>query len=259
MNLSTYFEYIINPHKIIRIIDDNNRLTKINRSKDKILANISHELKNPISAIRNVVYFLKDNLENNNKKDYIEYLDDIEECSNETLVLIEDLLDISHLNSGKLNVDLSKKIDLPEVIKRTISTIKNLYLQYDITFSTTIAEDIPLLYLDNRRLKQILVNLISNSIKYSKDKINVTILLNYDKSSKTVEIIISDNGIGMSCHEIEHALEEYQTIKHNNSKNIDAFGIGLPLVKYLVEKQNGNIHINSVKNFGTDVILKFNL
>ena len=260
MNMQTYVSYLGNPNKISSLIDQNSELVSENKAKDKILANISHEIRNPISIIIGAINLLRDNFQSIKlDQESQEYLDVIEESSQETLNFTQDLLEISQLNSGEFNVDLSKKIDLEPLLKRVIKTSKYLYLQSNININHKIDSCLPQAMLDPRRMKQILVNLISNSIKYSSDTVIINIAAKHLKLENKILISISDNGLGMSEDEVKKAMQEFQTIHNDNSHKVDSFGLGLPLVKYLVESQNGTMQIKSSKGVGTTTNLYFNL
>lgn len=260
MNMLTYANYLGNPNKIKNLIDKNFELTSENKAKDKIIANISHEIRNPISAIIGAITLLKDNFQNIDlDQENHEYLNMIEESSQETLDFTQDLLEISQLNSGEFNVDLSNTLDLKPLLQRIVKTSKYLYLQNNIKINSEIEAFLPQINLDQRRMKQIIVNLISNSIKYSHDNVAINITAKHSKSDNKILISISDNGFGMTPEEIKEAMKEFKTIKNANSLKVDSFGLGLPLVKYLVESQNGEIKIESTKDLGTTTNLYFSL
>ena len=248
-----YLSLIFNSKKI-------QNLQSVNRSKETIIANVAHEIRNPISIIIGAAYLLKKNFNNAElSQESQECLDAIEEFSQETLHFVQDLLETSQLSSGRFSINLSNKTDLKPLIQRVIKTSKYLYLQNNVTINHKIDPFLPKATLDPRRMKQILVNLISNSIKYSNDNIIIDIVAKHLKSENKILISISDNGIGMTKYQIQKALKKFKTINDYNPNKIDSFGLGLPLVKYLVESQNGTMQIQSAKEVGTTTNLYFNL
>ncbi|MBL6664892.1 MAG: HAMP domain-containing histidine kinase [Rickettsiales bacterium] len=258
--LPTYFQYLINPRRIKALIDQNQELTTKNKAKDKILANISHEIRNPLSAIIGASTLLKENFKNNIiDLENLEYLSTIEESSQETLDFVQDLLDISQLQSGKFNIDLSEKVDLDHLIQRTVKTSKHLYLRNNVEINLKIKNSLPQINLDKRRMKQILANIISNSVKYSNQSVIIDINASYQEDNRLISISISDNGIGMTTQELKKAIKESNIITSTTPKKVDSFGLGIPLIKYLVEKQNGKITIESTRKVGTTISLSFKL
>lgn len=261
--LPTYLSYLFRPSKLRDLIEQNHELTTKNKAKDKILANISHEIRNPLSTIMGALTLLRDNFEHDantlEKLENLEYLNTIEESSQETLDFVQDLLDISQLQSGKFNIDLSQKVDLKNLIQRTVKTSKYLYVQNNVEINLEIENTLPQINLDRRRMKQILANIISNSVKYSNQSVQIDIKAKYQEEDNLVSISISDNGIGMTPSELRKAIEESNIITSTAPKKVDSFGLGLPLVKYLVEKQNGKIEIQSTRQVGTTIHITFKL
>jgi len=229
-----------------------------NKNKNQLLAAVAHEVRNPLSNIYNCAILLEAEAGASLSKDCLEYLENIKNFTRETLDLADDLLDVSQANSGKFDIDLSKKIDVKSVILGSIKLNKYLALKQKINILSEIEDDLPLINLDKKRTKQILVNLISNSIKYSDPRTQIKITASLI-NEKQLEIIICDQGFGMDENEIFMAMKEYSTINNRNSGNVDAFGLGLPLVKQLVEMQKGKMTIKSKKGQGTEVVLRFDL
>jgi len=129
-----------------------------------------------------------------------------------------------------------------------------------IKLNVEVAEDVSLIKLDMRRMKQVLTNLISNAVKYSPNNSSVTISaknLISENNQKQLEIIVSDQGFGMTKEQINLAFQEYQTIANPNSGKVDSFGLGLPITKKLVELQKGTIETTSEVGKGTQMILRF--
>ena len=256
MNIGTFFSYFINPSKIDDLIKINKNLRTANEKKDEILSSISHEIRNPIGIIIGASYLLKDSSKDLLNKACQGYIDEIEESSKEILELLEDLLDMSQLNSDEFTADLSKRIDLSQIIKRAVKTSSHAYIGKRVTIRSDIG-NLPEINLDGRRIKQILINLISNAIKYSDQNKEINVSANVVNGK--IEIIVTDQGFGMSEEDIEIALQKYQTINNKNTGRVDSFGLGLPLIKHLVEIQNGTLDIKSKYDQGTKVAMQFSI
>ena len=230
--------------------------------QQEFMNSIIHELKNPISAIMGLTQILR------NEKDYdiseferMDYLKMLDETAGDLNELVHDLLDVGEGAISKgFSIDLSKEMNVKEVIQRSINISKDYGMRRGVSINFEVEEDVCSIKLDIKRMKQILSNIISNAIKYSSKDTTVRVSARNvvsSNNSKHLEIIISDQGFGMTQEEVATAFQKYQTIKNPNSNKVDSFGLGLPIVKQLVESQNGMIFVESEPNKGTDFILKF--
>lgn len=265
-----------------------------NQSNPQFLTSISHELKNQIVPIFSLSKMIKDQFfgkidDVKNKQEYLEAAEDIYSAAQDMLGFLNDLMDMGCRELGDFNVCL-QDVDIVDLIKRSIRINRDLALRKNIQiiFDNNL-QTLPNVKLDPRRTKQILINLISNSIKYSPENTAITIAVQIENNHKLI-ISIADQGIGMTQAQIKMALagegtqidkmaptnHHYQTQKdhhktqttnhdqtqhHNQTQHfnhtIDSHGIGMPLVKRLVELQNGTMEILSEIGNGTKVILGF--
>jgi signal transduction histidine kinase len=230
-----------------------------NFNKSEFLAAISHDVRNPLSAIISFAHMLHDN-DDMAKEEVKEWSKDIENCAMEVLQFINDLMDVNQISSGEFSIDMSKRIDMSEIIRRSIRVNRDFARRKKIEIIQHAASESLLINLDSRRMKQILVNLISNAVKYSRDDVKIEVFAEkiYEDSMPKLRIIIKDRGFGMTEGQVKKAMEKYGTIKNENSGKVDSFGLGLPLVKNLVEAQKGKMMIDSTIGVGTVVTLVFN-
>lgn len=233
------------------------RETKILPSE--FLSAIVHELKTPLSAIISFSEFLKNDLKNQKSaEECADYVQEINIAATEMNELVHDLLEVkTSYDSGNFSVDLSKEINLTDVVKRSVKLNYDYSLKRSVNVQTQIATNLKPIKLDPKRIKQILTNLISNSIKYSPSGSEVKIVA--ENNNDNLVIAVTDQGFGMRKKQIKAAFEKYQTIENPNSGSVDSFGMGLPIVKQLVELQNGIIEVDSKLNEGTKITLKFPL
>lgn len=236
----------------------NQKISTENFNKSEFLAAISHDIRNPISAIKSFLYLIRTS-DHMPPEEITELAQDVENCANEVLEFISDLMDVNQVASGEFSIDLSKEIDIANIIRRSIRVNRDFARKRKIEIVGKIDDDVPYIKLDARRVKQILVNLISNSIKYSRADTEVKVYLHkiFEGSKEKMQIIVEDQGFGMTPDQIKIALQKYGTIQNENSGRVDSFGLGLPLVKKLVELQNGIMDIDSKIGVGTKVILTF--
>jgi len=237
----------------------NQKIAQENFNKSEFLSAISHDIRNPLSAIISFSHLIQDQ----NKDlaiDQENVSKDIEICAMDALQFINDLMDVSQISSGEFSVDMSHKIDISEIIMRSVRVNRDFARKRNIEINTDIENNIPYVNLDQRRIKQILVNLISNSVKYSKDGTKINIIaksVNINGRAK-LEIIIKDQGFGMTNEQLKKAMERFGVVENENSGKIDSFGLGLPLVRRLVELQLGEMNIESEVSVGTKIVLTFN-
>ncbi len=243
-----------NQEAIKNLKKENQILIQKNHNKSEFIANIAHEIRGPLGAVVSYSNLIKDDYKNLSEKDFVEYTSTIANVTQEAIDLMTDLLDISQVNSGKFNIH-PKYINIRDAIDSALRINKFLAIKNNITLKMDIEQNLPLLYLDSKRMKQILTNLISNSIKYSNN--NKTITIKVCSIAEGVEINIIDQGLGMDERELSTALKRYGTVENENSSKVDSFGIGLDLIQNLVEAQNGEFLIKSKKNVGTSVIMVF--
>ncbi len=229
-------------------------------SKQDFINSIIHELKNPLNAIIGFSQILQD--EQNYKISEVErreYLKDISESANDLNEIIHDLLDVGSSNSGNFSMDLSKEIEICDLVKRSVKLNRDYAIGRNIRLESEVAQDVNKIKLDEKRMKQILANLISNSVKYSSKNTVIKVVAENvcEQNKEYLQISVIDQGFGMTPDQVEIAFEKYRTIANPNSGKVDSFGLGLPIVKQLVEAQNGQIEIKSELNKGTEVIIKF--
>lgn len=221
---------------------------------------IIHEIKNPLNAIICFSEFLKQEVRNpKSVEECADYAIEINQAANDLSEIVEDLLDVGSIASGNFSIDLSSEICVKDLIRRVIRLNYDLSLRRRIRLKMQIADDVDMIRLDLKRMKQVLANLVSNAIKYSNPNSEITLAArNVVKNErKLLQIIVIDQGFGMTKDEIKTAFKKYQTIENSNSGIVDSFGLGLPITKHLVELQNGKISVKSEVGKGSEFILEF--
>jgi len=233
-------------------------VTKNLHSSD-LLSAICHELKTPLNAIIAFSEILKDEVGNpKSVAECQEYTKEIIQAAFELNEIVHDLLDVGAVNSGNFSVDMSKKCDVSDVVKRAVRLNYDYALRRNISLKSEVSEDVKKMEikLDAKRMKQILTNLISNAVKYSDKGSEVKVSCRKNNLG-TLEIAVSDQGFGMTQSQIQLSFQKYQTFNNPNRGVVDSFGLGLSIVKQLTELMNGTIEIKSEINHGTEVVLRF--
>jgi signal transduction histidine kinase len=234
---------------------------KLNREGKQVrfqfLSVLSHELKSPINAIEGYLKIMKERQVGENLSDYDAMIDRSMERIKGMRNLIMDLMDLTRLESGKKVREL-KKVDLNQVARIAMDTMEPMAIQKNVTMYLDAPEN---LYMsaDTDEIEIIVNNLVSNAVKYNRDGGNVHVVLRQKDSS--IIIKVEDTGIGMKEEDIALLFREFVRIKNEKTKMITGSGLGLSIVKKLVEgNYNGTISVKSTPDVGSvfEVVLPLN-
>ncbi len=235
-------------------------LVAVNKSKSDFVLQLGHELGNFISAIIGLSDLVKDGIRKNNNENGIElsHLDHIDDISSELMTFVSDLVDLNKPEDGKFELNISSSdTDLEDLVFRSIRVLKSKFKNQEVSIYSNFEEELPLVKgLDQRRIKQILVSVISFSIQRSPKSSKIDVNVKKSKSSG-VEIIVKDYGSFMSDGEIKTALSEYKFENLGEYKEEGSIELKWPVIKFVTEKQGGSIEIKSTKNYGTEVRISF--
>lgn len=236
----------------------NNEAEKLIKTREKLMATISHEIRTPMHAISGFAEQLsKEQLSEKQN----EYLSMIRKSSEHLTYLINDVLDFSKLQSGKLKLD-KQSFNLRELVNDVISFSMQLVQDGRISVEVKIDPSLSGFYLgDVYRLRQILLNLMGNAVKFT-EKGCVSLIVTLEAkngSEETIKIIVEDTGIGMSDKELEKVFAEFEQFGTDTKSKVSGTGLGLSITKKLVELHKGDIHIKSEKEKGTRVEVVLNL
>jgi PAS domain S-box-containing protein len=224
-----------------------------NRAKSEFLANMSHELRTPLNAVIGFSEGLKRRIYGPVNERQLERIEDIENAGSHLLDLINDILDLSKIESGKIELAL-EKIDIFDVIDETIRLIKERADDAGVILTTDLKNDLPYLVVDKRSLKQMLINLLSNAVKFTSPGGTISLAVSANEDDGLV-ISVVDTGIGMDEEDIPVALSIFGQIESADAKFHHGTGLGLPLVKALAEAHSGSMEIESHRGIGTTVRL----
>lgn len=227
-----------------------------NRSKTEFLANMSHELRTPLNAIigfsdmfRNTVYGPLGSVK------YMEYAEHIHSSGTHLLKLIYDILDIARVEAGQLSIK-PVEISVREIFNDCISMIEPRAQAKNLKLTFAMDSDTPPVFADGLRLKQILLNLTGNAIKFTPEggKVGVTASA---ASHNGVSIRVRDSGVGMTDKQVETALERFGQARNTHMVSQDGVGLGLAICSSIMELHGGTLDIQSTPNEGTTVTATF--
>lgn len=226
-----------------------------NRAKSQFLATMSHELRTPLNAIIGFSEMMANKVFGDmGSPKYNEYANDIVGSSRHLLNLVNDILDLSEIEAGKTELEI-KHLSLRDTIDECQFIISKLAEDKNITCKFNIPDDLTLIYADQRALKQIIINIMTNAVKFTDNngKVILTASAYEDKHILTIE----DNGIGIPKNKISTILNPFTRVENDPYKTHEGKGLGLAIVESLMSLHNGSIKIESEYGEGTKVTLIF--
>ncbi|HZL60597.1 MAG TPA: ATP-binding protein [Stellaceae bacterium] len=219
------------------------------RSKSEFLANMSHELRTPLNAIIGFSQVMAEEVMGPlGSPRYTGYARDICASAQHLLGIISDILDVSKLEAGKVDLD-EDVAEIPQLLRDVLQLVNERARTLDIALVTEVAPGLPAFRLDTLKMKQVLLNLVTNAIKFSHPGGQVRIAAALGKDG--LEIAVADDGIGMDAMEIQTAITRFGQVASTWSRRHAGTGLGLPLAIGLVELHGGRLFIDSKKGAGT--------
>ncbi len=231
------------------------RAEAANQAKSSFLANMSHELRTPLNAVIGLSEMLYEDAMMANDKNYIEPLERIHLSGKHLLNLINDILDLSKIEAGKMELYLEEfSVDtLLEGVQQVAEVlVRNKHNQLQFVIEKNIGN----MYTDEIKLKQILLNLIGNASKFTENgKVNVQVSRLGNGSSARIIFKITDTGIGMSAEELDRIFEKFTQSDTSTTRKFGGTGLGLAITKRMCELMKGDVEITSQKGKGTTCIV----
>jgi len=239
-----------------QLVETKNSAEAASRAKTEFLANMSHELRTPLNAIIGFSEILKQEpLGPLGHPSYRDYVRDVYESGVHLLRIINDILDLSKIEVGKLTLS-ETPVDPREAIETCMRIVRERADNAGIGLVAERAPDLPTLNADERMVKQVLLNLLSNAIKFTPSGGSVRIVARTDDDDGLV-IEVADTGIGIAATDIERALQPFEQIDSSLHRKYQGTGLGLPLARSMCELHGGRFSIESTVGKGTTVTVRF--
>ena len=229
-------------------------LADASKAKSEFLARVSHELRTPLNAIIGFSELIRDGIGAPLDERYKEYGADINNAGRHLLNIVNDILDISKIEDGRLELR-EEIVSIAESLEACRRFIAVMAEKAEVALSIEVPEAMPYLRSDQIRLRQILLNVMSNAVKFTPPGGRVSIRA--EAGPEGAQIAVQDTGIGMRPEDIAVALEPFRQIESTLSRRFEGTGLGLPLTKALIELHGGQLHIESEPTKGTLVRIGF--
>ncbi|CAG0972532.1 two-component system, cell cycle sensor histidine kinase DivJ [Anaerolineae bacterium] len=224
-----------------------------NRLKTEFINNMSHELRTPLNAVINFTRLVMEGFAGTVSEQQVNYLTFVHDSGQHLLGLINDILDLAKIEAGKL--DLQKELtDLEPILKGVMSTAVGLTRSKGLELKIQIAPDLPLVEIDARRIRQVLLNIISNAAKFT---LQGAITLRTETYHEKVVIAVQDTGVGMRPEDLSKIFEEFQQVDNPLQDAVSGTGLGMPISRRFIQLHGGDMWIESQVGKGTTVY--FNL
>jgi len=222
-------------------------LISANKSKDDFLANMSHELKTPLNSINVISSVMMKNTKNILDEDQVKNLSIINNCGNDLLFLINDVLDVSKLEAGKIQL-VNETLNFKTIMDNIYEMFNPQMEIKDIKFIYSCDNDIGFVFSDEQRIKQVVKNLLSNAIKFAPNGI---IKLLVENNQENIKVIVEDNGIGIPANKLVNIFDRFKQVDESTTRNYGGTGLGLTICKELTHLLGGEIIVKSKENEGT--------
>ena len=229
----------------------NAELVRVTRLKDEFLATMSHELRTPLNAVLGMTEGLQDQVFGKLNSAQIKALQTIEQSGSHLLALISDILDVAKIESGQIELDLAPTA-VTSLCHSCLAFIKQQALAKRIQLETKLPPNLPHLFVDERRIRQVLINLLSNAVKFTPEEGRITLEVSpLGQTRKHLRIAVADTGIGIAPEHFNQMFKPFIQIDSALNRQYEGTGLGLALVKRITELHGGEVKLSSEVGVGS--------
>jgi signal transduction histidine kinase len=218
------------------------------RAKSEFLANMSHELRTPLNAVIGFSEVLDARMFGEMNEKQAEYVRDIHTSGTHLLSLINDILDLSKVEAGRMELDVVP-FDLPSAIDNAVTLVRERAQRHGLTLHCDVDPALGAFSGDERKFKQILLNLLSNAVKFTPEGGRISVTAR--PQSPLVEVAVADTGTGIAADDVPRVFEEFRQVGTDQARKAEGTGLGLTLTRRFIELHGGSIHVESVLGKGS--------
>jgi signal transduction histidine kinase len=235
----------------------NQELARANRLKDEFLSTISHELRTPLNAIIGMTDLLKEEVFGSINVQQLDAIETIDRSSSDLLGLIENILDFTNIAAGRLVLNL-RPTNINHLCQSSLELVQKFIEAKQIQIELNISENLPELTIDQNRIQQVLAHLISNAVKFSSDNSLVKVDVsthnkpnNFEMYNDWLRFTVTDRGIGIAPEDLLKLFQPFTQVDGNLNRQYEGIGIGLAIVKQIVDLHGGRVIVNSNLGVGS--------
>jgi PAS domain S-box-containing protein len=233
-----------------QLVQTNIELEHANRAKDEFLATMSHELRTPLNSILGLSETLLERRSGSLNAKQKEFLQTIETSGHHLLELINDVLDLSKIEAGKLDF-YPQVVDIDALCRSSLGFVKEQAMRKSITISHQNDGTDTRIYADPRRLKQILVNLLTNAVKFTPEHGQVELQVHTNVEDDLIQLSVTDNGIGIAPEDLQRLFQPFVQVDSSLNRQFEGTGLGLALVQKLTDMHGGSVQVESEVGIGS--------
>jgi PAS domain S-box-containing protein len=228
----------------------NSNLARALRVKDEFLANMSHELRTPLNAILGLSESLGEQIAGPLNEKQQKYITTISESGHHLLALINDILDLAKIEAGQITLDINK-VDIYSVCQASLRLIKQLAQKKNQEVTLSIEQGLGLMWADERRLKQMIVNLLGNAVKFTPENGRIGLEVRGDEDANKITITVTDNGIGIQEQDLARLFQPFVQLDSGLARETTGTGLGLALVAQMARLHGGSVNASSHPGIGS--------
>ncbi|HEY0593072.1 MAG TPA: PAS domain-containing sensor histidine kinase [Thermoanaerobaculia bacterium] len=243
--------------EIALVFEDVTRQRETEQAKSDFTSMIVHDLRGPLSGIQGTLEFVLSQETARLDSLYEELLREASRESERMMGLINELLDFSKIESGTFEIG-TEAVPIAPLLKRSVHSMQSVAARNDINLISAHGIDLPMMTGSEEKITQAIINLVSNSLKFTPKKGVISIgaqIVRDQDGPKSVVVTITDSGMGIRAEEMGHLFEKYKQTKNKSLRGGGGTGLGLYIVKQIVEAHGGRVHIASIEGIGTSMIL----
>ena len=239
------------PAGVIVVIQDITEHVKLDSMRKEFVADVSHELKTPITSIMGYAdTILENDLDQETQKNFLKRISsEAQRMSN----LVYDLLTLSRYDSSRVKLEKTE-FDLGELVKYTFDGLKLEMDKKSITGECFVTSNVPLVYADKSGIQRVIINILTNAIKYTKENGTVKTYVGFVYNDAYIKII--DTGIGISKEDLNRIFDRFYRVDKSRTREMGGTGLGLSIAKEILDKNDGRIDIKSELGKGTEVVIR---